>query len=380
MSYYAPNTYDLHNVGKSYSYSANGDTMRFEVRQGDHIYGNSNTERSEIKTDETFQFGQTYTFSWKLMVEPGAKNTADWLVLTQFHATEDPGEGGTNALLSIEMNGERMQITGRYAKEAITTKNTFMKLYTDSSDLVRGRWYDMKMTVKFDPFGGGSLDVWRDGVQLVDYNGPLAYNDKVGPYLKQGVYRETSPEAFAVQIRDMNVVKGTGSSPTPTPTPEPTPTPTPTPVSNTINGTSANDRLNGTSGADTIKGLGGNDKIKGGAGNDILTGGSGYDMFGFTTALNAKTNVDKITDFNPAHDTIDLDNAIFTKLGSANRSMPSSFFRIGDKALDSNDYIVYNSKTGGLYYDADGSGSGAAIQFASVSAGLKMTAADFYII
>src|SRR5690606_30937786 len=125
----------------------------------------------------------------------------------------------------------------------------------------------------FDPFGGGSLDVWRDGVQLVDYNGPLAYNDKVGPYLKQGVYRETASEAFAVQIRNVQIAEGTGSSqpapkpqptePTPTPQPQPQPEPNdpeptdpeptdpapiPAPTGNTISGTSGNDRLYGTSG------------------------------------------------------------------------------------------------------------------------------------
>src|SRR5690606_35469902 len=158
------------------------------------------------------------------------------------------------------------------------------------------------------------------------------------------------------------------------------PDPAPAPNGGTITGTSGNDRLYGTSEDDVIRGGAGNDKIKGSAGNDVLTGCPGYDMFGFTAPLDEKTNVYTITDFNPEQDTIDLSNKVFTKLGAANRTMNSAFFTIGDRAKDWNDYIIYNPKTGGLFYDADGSGPGAAVKFAQLSPNLKMTASDFYII
>jgi Ca2+-binding RTX toxin-like protein len=60
--------------------------------------------------------------------------------------------------------------------------------------------------------------------------------------------------------------------------------------------------------------------------------------------------------------------------------LAASNFVIGEKALDSTDRIIYNNKTGALSYDADGSGRGAAIQFAKVDTYLKMTAADFVVI
>ena len=93
----------------------------------------------------------------------------------------------------------------------------------------------------------------------------------------------------------------------------------------------------------------------------MLTGGKGKDMFVFATALNKATNLDKITDFNVKDDSIQLENAIFKKIGKGTPLKPGKlnkrFFAL-NKAKDKNDYIIYNSKTGVLSYDADGSGKG----------------------
>ena len=87
----------------------------------------------------------------------------------------------------------------------------------------------------------------------------------------------------------------------------------------------------------------------------------------------------KVTD-----DSFLLDNAIFTKLDKGSEAKPSklkkAFFTISDGAQDKNDYIIYNKQTGDLSYDADGSGNGNAVVFATISKNLKLTAADFLII
>ncbi len=49
-------------------------------------------------------------------------------------------------------------------------------------------------------------------------------------------------------------------------------------------------------------------------------------------------------------------------------------------ALDADDRIIYDSATGRIYYDADGSGAGAQVLFAQVTAGLALTNADFLIV
>jgi len=164
-------------------------------------------------------------------------------------------------------------------------------------------------------------------------------------------------------------------------------------VPNTIFGTSGKDHLYGSgrnevfyggSGNDVILANGGSDRIFGSLGNDTLTGGKHPDYFVFDTKP-SKSNVDKITDFSVRDDTIWLDNKVFTKLGSKGTvhdpaKLAKDYFTIGSRAKDKNDYVIYDNKKGVLYYDADGSGKGKAVEVATLSKNLKMTYADFFVV
>lgn len=131
--------------------------------------------------------------------------------------------------------------------------------------------------------------------------------------------------------------------------------------------------------ANTIIGNGVANTLNGGSGNDTLTGGDGADLFRFTTVASAASNVDRITDFSVADDSFQLDDAAFTGIG-ATGVLASGAFVVGAAAADSGDRVVYNKTTGQLYFDADGSGAGAGVLFATVAAGTALTAADFLVI
>jgi Ca2+-binding RTX toxin-like protein len=159
--------------------------------------------------------------------------------------------------------------------------------------------------------------------------------------------------------------------------------------SNTLKGSVGKDTLTGLDGKDKLYGASGDDKLYGGNGNDWLSGSSGKDKFVFDTKLGTSTtdrkvNFDTISDFSVKDDSFYLDNAIFKKLGSGSASRPGKlkkdFFKIGTKATDKNDYIVYNKTAGVLSYDADGSGKGKAVEFAQVKKGLALTDLDFLVI
>ena len=145
-------------------------------------------------------------------------------------------------------------------------------------------------------------------------------------------------------------------------------------------GSDFNDVLNGSNGGNRIDGGIGYDTIKGYGGNDRLTGGAGKDDFVFNTALDDSTNVDTIADFNVAADRVQLDNAIFSAL-TTGALAASAFKDIADGPKDANDRIIYNSDTGILYYDADGSGDAFGnVKFATFSSLPELTAADFVVI
>jgi Cadherin domain./Hemolysin-type calcium-binding repeat (2 copies). len=164
----------------------------------------------------------------------------------------------------------------------------------------------------------------------------------------------------------------------------------------TLTGEAGNDVIRGLASTDTLQGEAGNDRLYGGAGNDLLVGGAGQDVFVFdsklgrTNALNKKTNLDKIADFNVKDDTLWLENSLFKsnktlyaaiKKGTEAKpvKLTSKFFQL-DKAKDKDDFFVYDHKKGALYYDVDGSGSKEAIQIATLTKNLKMTYHDFFFI
>jgi len=132
--------------------------------------------------------------------------------------------------------------------------------------------------------------------------------------------------------------------------------------------------LTGNAGDNRLDGRGGDDHLDGGAGMDTLIGGAGADSFYFSTALGAG-NIDRISDFETGVDRILLSHAIFGAIAPG--ALDLGALVLGSAALDADDRILYDPVTGVLSYDADGSGAGEAVVFATLEPLTSLSAGDF---
>jgi Ca2+-binding RTX toxin-like protein len=148
-------------------------------------------------------------------------------------------------------------------------------------------------------------------------------------------------------------------------------------------------------GFDQLNGGAGNDTLSGGAGSDTLTGGTGSDVFLFDTALNTPnpagayysplaSGPDTITDFTVGTDEIQLSDEVFTALGAPGALAASQFVaNTTGVATTATQRVIYNTASGALFYDADGSGAQhAGIQIALIGAisHAALTGADFLVV
>ena len=134
----------------------------------------------------------------------------------------------------------------------------------------------------------------------------------------------------------------------------------------------------GNSIGNLLIGSGGDNVLDGGLDNDSLIGGSGDDVFKFSTALNPISNVDWIIDFSAADDLIQLSQAVFSSLSLG--SLSDGAFCLSTEAITADSRIIYNSTSGVLSYDADGSGFASSIDFARISPGLGIDSSYFQVV
>ena len=152
---------------------------------------------------------------------------------------------------------------------------------------------------------------------------------------------------------------------------------------NTLSGAAGDDHLWGFGGRDGLNGGAGNDWLAGGTGLDTLTGGAGADSFVFREPP-FNSNFERITDFASGSDELRVDDAAFTAIGALgdfaagdDRFHAAAGARAG---MDAEDRLIYDTSTGTLYYDADGSGAGGQSFVATLQGAPALVASDITVI
>jgi Polysaccharide lyase len=199
------------NANKSWSVTEpDSNTLQFSVHSGDHwstngwsdLTNDGGAERSEVSFNQLYSQGTQINVGYQLTVEPGSPNTASWFCLNQLHATtEGPPP------FFVGMDGEHMQIGYNTKSGGMTV------LWKDPNPIQRGHAYDMNVQLKMDPSGNGFIEVWRDGVQVVNYHGATGVAG-AQYYWKEGIYRgPTTAETQTVDFSNLSIT--TGSAPAP---------------------------------------------------------------------------------------------------------------------------------------------------------------------
>jgi Polysaccharide lyase len=210
--------YFAQNADRDWSLNLTGDPpclYRFEVRAGDRWLGetqNAAVERSELSgpadATDPARFGADTWTAYRFRIEPGAPSTADWVVLGDWHERPDPGDSPQmSSPWQLELRrGDILVFDIRISSEKPVRRNAPERhIYTSPTPVARGVWHSIVSVADFNwrPQGNGSVAVWLDGKQIVNYHGPFGYNTTKTPYFKFGIYRSAAPETLVVDYTDV---------------------------------------------------------------------------------------------------------------------------------------------------------------------------------
>ncbi len=140
-----------------------------------------------------------------------------------------------------------------------------------------------------------------------------------------------------------------------------------------LTGGNDHDSLTGGNDHDRLSGGNGNDTLIGGGGNDVLGGGAGADDFVFASVL--LNGHDHLSDFQHG-----LDRLVFAGADygfAAGHVLTGAELTVGSVAVGTGAQFIWDDASDRLYWDADGSGAGAAFELAIVT-GTSVTKDDLY--
>jgi hypothetical protein len=186
------------------------EVVRFEVRnqdvwRGDAERGKLSIERAELSEPEfkaPFQTDLWYRF--RVLIPEKSTKIPIRCLIAQWHATPDLhlGEVLRSPVLGIELRGTEFLIRKCHSDLQVQLNNdrtnNKTQLYKSGEFADRDVWHDFVVNVKWSWENDGYCRVWINGHKVVDYAGPIGYNDAQGPYFKTGIYRDNIPETHIV--------------------------------------------------------------------------------------------------------------------------------------------------------------------------------------
>jgi hypothetical protein len=150
----------------------------------------SSSKRAEISFSPNINMNGVYWAAVSVFVTDwGTLTSSDQALFgTQLHS------GANNLGLSpsfgiyTSTNGRTFQIQGRYSTATSPSSSNSTTVHFSDLPIPFGKWSDFVFKWKQSTSGAGYLQVWQDGVQIVNYQGNLGFNTGVLDYMKFGYY------------------------------------------------------------------------------------------------------------------------------------------------------------------------------------------------
>ncbi len=159
---------------------------RFELRPGDYI---SQGHRAELRDpfNAAWEAEVWYGFSTLVSAEHPIEHGVG-CVLAQWHDQAKLGDPSGKPPIAIRLRDGKLRITGAYGKFASPDPDIRYE-FARIPEFPLGVWHDFVFRVFWSRHGTSEIEAWLDGAPLIDWRGPLAYeNEAEGPYFKLGVY------------------------------------------------------------------------------------------------------------------------------------------------------------------------------------------------
>jgi hypothetical protein len=136
------------------------------------------------------------------------------LVLAQWHGADKwwIGEHNRNPVLSFRF------INGIFSIKLVHSSKRIIWNVDDipsekifkTKDFTLNRWHDFVIDAKWTYEDDGFINIWWNNIQIVQYKGPVGYNDNVGPHFQFGVYRDSTSKTYVSYMK--NILTGNSAN------------------------------------------------------------------------------------------------------------------------------------------------------------------------
>jgi hypothetical protein len=153
----------------------------------------SGGERNEVEMLNTrAPMNQSVWYGFSVYLPSDFVPDTVWELVAQWYPVGDTdSEWGRQPTMALITTKGRWTIENRYSSKSVTPINdsSISLKRWDLGAQERAKWTDWVVNARWTYTTDGFLKIWKDGKLVVDYKGPTSYNDKIGPFVKLGIYK-----------------------------------------------------------------------------------------------------------------------------------------------------------------------------------------------